>query len=565
MRKIRTIVLGLIVITCLTQCKSTQEKELKPQLDSYFEQQVFNKSGDLNEKNKPGLSVVITKKDSVIYKGSFGLANLEDKSPITETTTFDIASVTKQFTGMAIALLEEKGEINMNDKIVQYLPDLPTVMKDITVYQLVHHTSGIRDWPTLFALKGWQPETALSLDDIYEMLKKQDHLNFTPGTQFSYSNSNYNLLVKIIEVVTDTTFNSWMHDYIFAPLEMNSTYFAENSNQKADDFADSYVYNGNDYLLFSNKLNAPGSSSLRSNASDMSKWMMNFHSKSLGGNTVFNKMTEKGSLADNETIAYGYGLYITEIEGKQAYGHDGAWGGYRLVTAFFPEESIGVVILSNDGTIQTKNIMRDVFDILFGNEEEKEEKSKETKVVEQEINDDFFSLCAGKYEQVDDKGCYLSFYKDAEEYFLNMYNKDYKLYAKSDTVFFVKEAEAEFVFHLRNGEVNSHTLKQNGNSYLALRLDENKQEVNIDYDKLTGVFYSNELDVNYEIRYEKDELIIFSTVLSEEITLEHLEYLTFKSNSSLIQSLSFLEENGVIVSIVINNSRANNLLFKKLN
>ena len=82
---------------------------------------------------------------------------------------------------MAIALLVEKGKIDMNDKIIKYLPDLPIVMNDIIVYQLVHHTSGIRDWPTLFALKGWQPEEALSLDDIYEMLKKQESLNFTPG------------------------------------------------------------------------------------------------------------------------------------------------------------------------------------------------------------------------------------------------------------------------------------------------------------------------------------------------------------------------------------------------
>jgi CubicO group peptidase (beta-lactamase class C family) len=197
-RQIGTLVLGLIVIFSLIQCQPPQEKELKPQLDSCFEQQVFNKSGDLNGKNKPGLSVIITKKNSILYKGNFGSANLDEKSPITVTTIFDIASVSKQFTGMAIALLEEKGKIAINDKIIKYLPDLSQAMSDITIYQLVHHTSGIRDWPTLFALKGWQPEEPLSLDDIYEMLKKQESLNFTPGTEFSYSNSNYNLLAKIV-------------------------------------------------------------------------------------------------------------------------------------------------------------------------------------------------------------------------------------------------------------------------------------------------------------------------------------------------------------------------------
>lgn len=563
-RQIGTIAIAFMLIPCLIQCKQAQKTELKPQLDSYFEKQVYHQADGVNKENTPGLSVIITKEDSILYTGSFGSANLDNKAPITETTNFDIASVTKQFTGMAIALLEAKGEIHMNDKIIQYLPDLPSIMNDITVYQLVHHTSGIRDWPTLFALKGWQPETPLSLDDIYEMLKKQDGLNFEAGTQFSYSNSNYNLLAKIVEAVTDTTFNSWIQDYIFAPLEMNNTYFPEKTNQKINNFADSYVYNGDDYLLFSNKLNAPGSSSLRSNASDMAKWMINFHSKSLGGNAVFDKITEKGSLANNESVAYGYGLYITKIKDKNAYGHDGAWGGYRSVTAFFPEESTAVVILSNNGTIQTQKIMRGVFDILFGDGVEKEEKSKETEVVEQAINDEFFSLCAGKYEQVDDKGCYLIFFKDGVDYYLNMYDKNYKLYAKSDSVFFVKEADAEFVFHLRNGEVNSHTLNQNGNSYLALRVKEDKAEATINYKKLVGSFYSTELDVNYKISHVNDTLVIQSSIISSDVTLEHSEGLEFRPQSELMQSLLFLEDNDTIVGLEINNPRARKLVFKKV-
>ncbi len=321
-KQIGTLVLALIVITSLFQCKTTQEKELKPQLDSYFEQQVNNQSGALDEDNKPGLSVIITKKDSILYIGNFGSADLDKASPITENTIFDIASVSKQFTGMAIALLEEKGEIDVNDKISKYLRDLPEFMNDITIGQLIHHSSGIRDWPVLFGLKGWQAEEPISMDDIFEMLKKQESLNFTPGTAFSYSNSNYNLLAKIVEAVKDTTFNSWMQESIFAPLGMNNTYFVENSDPKEDVMAISYVYSGHNYLPFSNNLNAPGSSSLRSNASDMSKWMTNFHSKTLGGNSAFNKITHKGNLNSSKTINYGYGLNITVIKNKKAYVHD---------------------------------------------------------------------------------------------------------------------------------------------------------------------------------------------------------------------------------------------------
>ncbi|MDO9498494.1 serine hydrolase, partial [Falsiroseomonas sp.] len=339
--------------------------------------------------------------DHIIYKRNFGSADLDKNTPITETTIFDIASASKQFTGMAIALLEEQGKINIDDKIIKYLPDLSEAMSDITVYQLVHHTSGIRDWPTLFALKGWQLEKPLSLDDIYDILKKQESLNFTPGTEFSYSNSNYNLLAKIVEAVTDTSFESWVQDNIFVPLVMKNTYFVKNSNLEENNLANSYYFDGNEYSLFANNLNAYGSSSIMSSTADMLKWLTNFKSKILGGDVTFNKITQKGNLSNSKTIDYGYGLYITEINGKKAYYHDGAWGGYRSGIVFFPEESVGVVFLSNNGTLNPKKILNDIADILFGNKTEK--KTKESVSTEQEINDEFFALCAGKYQQVDDK------------------------------------------------------------------------------------------------------------------------------------------------------------------
>jgi hypothetical protein len=415
----------------------------------------------------------------------------------------------------------------------------------------------------IYPLKGWQPETPLSLDDIYDILKKQESLNFAPGTEFSYSNSNYNLLAKIVEAVTNTSFERWVHDNIFVPLEMESTSFGKNTNLEENTVAISYYFDGNEYVPFANNLNAYGSSSLISSTADMSKWLINFNSKTVGGFSVYNKITQKGNLNSSKTIDYGYGLYLTEIKDKKAYYHDGAWGGYRSGTVFFPEDSVGVAFLSNNGTLNPQKIVNDIAEILFGFKTEV--KTKENVSTEQKMNDDFFALCAGKYQQVDDKNCYLTFFKEVDEYFLNMYNKNFKLYAKSDSVYFVKEAKAEFVFHLRNGKVNSHTLEQSGNSYVALRVEEEKKEANINYNKLAGTFYSSELDVNYEVRYENEKLKIHCTVFPEDIILEHFKDMTFKSNSGLIQSISFLEENGSITSLVINNPRAKNIILEKSN
>jgi len=557
-------VLILFVITNLIQCKSIQEEDLKPQIDSYFEKYVFNQSGDVND-NTPGVSIIITKRDYILFVGHYGTADLKNKIPLSDKTVFDLASVSKQFTGMAISLLEESGKISESDKIIKYLPDLPKVMNEITIYQLIHHTSGIRDWPILFGMKGWQPEEQLSLDQIFEMLKKQEGLNFSPGSSFSYSNSNYNLLVKIIEEITDTTFNGWMNDNIFIPLGMNNTLFIADNYQIVNNEANSYVHSGQSYLQFSDRLNAPGSSSLRSSIADMSKWLINFNTKRIGESSAFDRMTQKGKLNDNRTIIYAYGLYISEINNKKVYYHDGAWGGFRTGTAFFPNDSIGIVILSNDGLFQPKKAINDISEMIFG-ETEKSESITDTEMSSDlKINDQFFSLCEGKYEQVDDQGFFLSFFKKNGEYFVDVNNKKLKLYAKSDSVFYIKEPKAEFVFHFKNDEVNSHTLKRNGNSYLALKISEKKKGKDIDFDNLTGFYYSTELDVRYEVKYVNQELKIQTPFYPKAFILEHSNDLIFTGNLGLVKSITFLKEDEKIIGFIINNTRAKNLLFEKIN
>lgn len=561
-QKLALIGFMILLAISLLQCKSkpTEENELQKQLDDYFKQEVLSNSEDTE---CPGLSIIITEKDSIIYIGNFGLSNLENKTKITENTVFDIASTSKQFTGMAIAILEDQGKINVSYKIVKYLPDLPECMHEITIYQLVHHTSGIRDWPALFGLQGWQAEDQLSIDDIYELLKKQKSLNFNPGTGFLYSNSNYNLLIKIIEEATNIPFQVWVSENIFSPLDMNNTFYVAKDNKTNSSVACSYLHNGQNYLPFSNQLYAPGSSSLKSTTKDISKWLINFYNFNLGDKSILERTTQKGKLSNGDEINYGYGLNITKVKNMNVYAHDGAWGGYRTITAFFPEQQVGVVILSNNGTLNPQELINDIVDIIFKLEKEKETKASDTEEVE--INNEFFALCAGKYEQVDDKGCYLTFFKEGNEYFVNIYDNDYKLYAKSDSVFYVKEAEAEFVFHLEDGKVNSHTLNQNGNSYLAIKELEEKNECKINFNHLTGSYYSSELDVEYEIIYEDKNLKIRTDVFPMEISLEYYKGMSFSCSTGLIQSISFIENNGIINSLSISNPRAKNILFQKIN
>jgi hypothetical protein len=402
---------------------------------------------------------------------------------------------------------------------------------------------------------------ARSLDDIYNLMKKQEKLNFAPGTNFSYSNSNYNLLAMIVEEITKTPFEVWTQENIFLPLGMNNTFFAGSIPANKTMPLNSYIYNGSSYIPYPNQLSAYGSSSLISTTSDMAKWLTNFNTKQLGSDEIFNTMTHKGSLDTGKELVYGYGLYLSKLNNKESYTHDGAWAGYRSATAFIPEENMGIVILSNNGAINPQKIIKKVGELLWGSSEKE---SEEEEVTAQEINSSFMARCIGKYEQVDDKGCYVTFYKEGEDYFVNIHNYDLKLYAKSDSVYFVKEAPAEFVFHEKDGQINSHSLNQNGNSYLALRVDEPKKAIEkpvIDYEKLTGKYYSQELDIQYELIYKDEQFQITSPGFAYSIPLQHTEGLSFSCNSGFIQTVTFHEENGVVIHLTLDNPRSKGVVF----
>jgi len=184
----------VFILAFAPSCSFSQEKVSEKQIDELFEAWDSQKT--------PGMGIGIVSQGELIFKKGYGMANLEHDIPISPTSVFDIASVSKQFTGLAIGMLIERGELSEEEDIHKYLPDFPDYGHTITVGNLLHHTSGIRDWPTLMLAAGYQFDDVLSFDHLISMIYRQKELNFIPGDEEVYSNSNYNLLVQILEVVT---------------------------------------------------------------------------------------------------------------------------------------------------------------------------------------------------------------------------------------------------------------------------------------------------------------------------------------------------------------------------
>ena len=319
-----------------------------------------------NQPTSPGVALAVTRDSEIIYKQGYGMANLEYDIPITTTSIFDIASVSKQFAAFAIAMLSHEGKFSLDDDIRTYLLDLPDFGHTITIRHLLHHTSGLRDWVQSLVIAGVGMEDVISFRHILKMARHQNALNFEPGSEFLYSNTGYNLLAEIVETVTGDSFREWMDTNIFKPLGMTDSHFHDDHQMILKNRAYSYqaAENG-EFKHAVNNTTALGSSSLYSTVEDLAKWILNFDNTRISEQIVIEQMPQRGVLNNGEQIDYAFGLNIGEYRGLKTIGHSGSWRGFRSHLMRFPDQRFGVVILCNLDTFNPLHLAERVADIYL--------------------------------------------------------------------------------------------------------------------------------------------------------------------------------------------------------
>ena len=319
-----------------------------------------------DKSDSPGAALAVTRDGEVIYKQGYGTANLEYDIPITPTTIFDIASVSKQFAAFVITTLAHEGKLSLDDDIRAHLPDVPDFGNTITIRHLLHHTSGLRDWVQSLVVAGDMMDDVISFKHILKMVRHQKALNYEPGTAYSYSNTGYNLLAEIVEIVTGNSFREWTDANIFKPLGMTNSHFHDDYEMILKNRAYSYQAAENGGFKHAvNNTTALGSSSLYSTVEDLAKWMLNFDNTQIGEQTVLDQMHERGVLNNGEQINYALGLSIGEYRGLQTVGHSGSWRGFRSHLMRFPDQKFGVVILCNLDTFNPLGLAEKVADIYL--------------------------------------------------------------------------------------------------------------------------------------------------------------------------------------------------------
>lgn len=542
--------LSLLVLTGLFCTAQTIPTGLPAKMDSIFH--------NYNNLKGPGCAVLVVKNGKVIFKKGYGLANLEYDIPITPASVFDIASVSKQFTGFAISTLIQQGKISPDDDIHKYLPDVPQFGKTITIRHLIHHTSGLRDWPEALHVAGWRWDEVMSFDDIMRMVKYQKELDFEPGSQYQYSNTGYNLLVAIIEKVTGKTFAKWADENIFKPLGMNNSHISDNYSGIVKNRAVSYFPTGNSFGTSADVLTAVGSSSIFTSVEDLGKWVIHFQQAIDGKDPVYMRMLQEDTLNNKSINHYAYGLAIATKNGRKNVSHNGSWAGYRTVITNYPGDKLSIIILGNISEFNPDASAAQIASYLF------KEKPQPRQVADNLMNAPTIKVdtlilkkYAGSYQLL--PGWYVTLTLENGQLMVQANGEDkFETAAKTDTSFWVQAYGASVTF-LKGptGEFNSLQYK----NYKAKRI----VPINLTsvlLGQYTGTYYSQELETTYKIYLDKGKLFIHHMRLGE-IAVDP-DIVTPDQFSSNVGSLHFIKDKqDKITGFKLSGGRVKNILFEK--
>ncbi len=316
-----------------------------------MESRIDSMFAEWDRTTSPGAAVGVMYQGHVAFRKGYGMASLEHDIPITAATVFDTASLAKQFCAYAVLQLVNAEKISLEASVRTYIPELDPIMDDVTVRHLVHHTSGIRDWPGILAIAGYKMEDVITFDAIMAMLRAQRSLNFEPGSQFSYSNSGYNLLAAIVERQSGVSFRAYADSAIFGPLQMTQTMWQDDHELVMRGRATGYMPAGDGFRRVGNNLSAVGSSSLFSSVNDLLRWARSIDPGQSDSSNVASQMNAIGALNDGAAIPYAFGHVIGTLRGLETITQTGSWAGYRSALVRIPEEGFAVIILANTGSM----------------------------------------------------------------------------------------------------------------------------------------------------------------------------------------------------------------------
>ncbi|MEQ9590897.1 MAG: serine hydrolase domain-containing protein [Parvibaculaceae bacterium] len=323
-------VLASILILILCTTATTVNASIDELFDGYSD-------------STPGCSIAASHNSEVIFSKSYGMANLEHNVPLTSLSVFNVASVSKQFTAAAVAMLILEGKLELDTRIVDHFPELGAMHSEVTIEHLVRHTSGIRDYIPLLIMRGQDWDDSRSNEELLSLIAAQRRLNFTPGAEWEYSNSGYILLAWLVEKVSGKRFGEYVAEKIFEPAGMKVSWFRTDYRvipNRATDYEkeDGWVH------VFSRETVA-GDGALHTTPTELLKWHDYLYSTR--GEPLRKLMHQVGKFNNGLDVNYAFGIGLGERSGLGTVSHGGSTGGYRSFLLRIPSERFSVAVACN--------------------------------------------------------------------------------------------------------------------------------------------------------------------------------------------------------------------------
>lgn len=533
-----------------------------------------------DDPNTPGGVVAVVRDGEIIFAETFGAASLRYGIPFEADTRTNIGSTSKQFTGFAIALLDKRGELSLDDDVRKHIPELPDFGETVTLRHLLTHTSGYREFLNTLFMSGRRLDLgdAIERRELIGIVQRQPALQNSPGAEWNYNNTGYGLLTVVVERVTGQDFPDWMEENVFRPLGMNDTLVRRDRASIIPNSAQGYLMaEDGGYREAMDLGGAMGAGGIYTTVGDLAKWMDNLGTGEHGGKDILAVLTTPYELTSGSSTGYGFGLFIDEQGGLKRIQHGGADTAHRSNFMYFPELDAGVITQSNnaefDGSIATK-----IAEVFF---EEQMESAKDAETAleiapkEDVETDGFdpatfepeaFDAFTGRYEMEEMPGFLLEFTRDGGHYYLKATNQPrIEIYPVAANTFELRVVVASVVFHENeDGEVETLTLNQNG-AHPANRLtDEPWSPSEEELAAYTGRYFSEELETIYDIVVQDGKLVLQHRRLAP-VTLTPSKPDQFTAGGMPVALCEFeRDESGKVVALLASNGRTRGVRFETI-
>lgn len=545
---------------------STDPRELADQLFSAYDRE-----------DTPGVAVSVFRDGETLFAEAYGMANLTYGIPFEVDTPTNIGSTSKQFTGFAVMLLVERGELSLDDDVRKHLPELPDFGDTVRVRHLLTHTTGYREYVNLGVMGGLRIDHSdyFDRDWLVDVVRRQPALQNEPGTEFNYNNTAFGLAARIVERVSGQPFDEFMEENVFEPLGMTDTYVRMSPEHIIPGRSQGYLpAPDGTFREVRDVWGSVGAGGIYSTVVDLQKWAENYRRAEVGSPELIRQMTTSYVLEDGDSTGYGFGLFLDEYRGLRRLHHGGNDIAHRSQFQYFPEIDAGLTVQTNHGAFQGSVASR-LTRAFFGDAMEPEEEGgggeAETGAADFDpdaYDPEDFDEFTGRYALDTSPQGVITVSRTADSLFVQVTGQPrVQVRPTSDSTFAMAELDAEITFHRDDdGDVEALSVEQRGQTQRARRLEDDQEEAweptVDDLREFEGRYFSRELETFYTLEIEDGELRMRQRRMEDGPLDPGEEEDTFSKDG--LQFSFERDRNGKIIGLYVSYGRSRDVRFERV-